>query len=90
MAITLTGTGSRVHPDGMSPDPEVPEKGQRRRYITAYKLRILEEADRATEPGSAPATRRHARTPRQARAGPVTALGFVGKGADPNQGGDRY
>ncbi|MBA2313578.1 MAG: transposase [Actinobacteria bacterium] len=35
----------------MSLDPEVSEKAQRRRYSTAYKLRILEEADRATEPG---------------------------------------
>lgn len=35
----------------MSPDPEVPERPQRRRYIAAYKLQILEEADRATEPG---------------------------------------
>lgn len=52
MAITLTRTGSRVHPDGMSPDPEVPERPQRRRpYSAAYKLQILEEADRATEPG---------------------------------------
>jgi len=35
----------------MSPDPEVPQKAQRRRYSAAYKLQILEEADRATEPG---------------------------------------
>lgn len=27
-------------------DPEVPEVGRRRRHTTAYKLRILEEADR--------------------------------------------
>lgn len=51
MAITLTRTASRVHPDGMAPDPEVPEKARRRRYSTAYKLQILEQADRATEPG---------------------------------------
>lgn len=51
MAITLTRTGARVHPDGMSPDPEVPQKAQRRRYSAAYKLQVLEEADRATEPG---------------------------------------
>jgi transposase-like protein len=37
---------------GASPgDPEVPEKPVRRRYDAAYKLRILEEADRCTEPG---------------------------------------
>jgi transposase-like protein len=35
----------------MSPDPEVPQKAQRRRYSAAYKLQIIEEADRATEPG---------------------------------------
>lgn len=51
MAITLTRTASRVHPERMSQDPEVPEKAQRRRYSAAYKLEILEEADRATEPG---------------------------------------
>ncbi len=51
MAITLTRTASRVHPDGMSPDPEVPGRPQRRRYTAAYKLQILEEADRAAEPG---------------------------------------
>lgn len=31
--------------------PEVPEKASRRRFDAAYKLRILEEADRCTEPG---------------------------------------
>ncbi|MBA3432118.1 MAG: transposase [Actinobacteria bacterium] len=31
--------------------PGSPEKAQRRRYSAAYKLQILEEADRATEPG---------------------------------------
>ena len=51
MTTTLTRSASRVHPDGMSPDPEVPQKAQRRRYSAAYKLQILEEADRANEPG---------------------------------------
>ena len=32
-------------------NPEVPEKAKRRRFDAAYKLRILEEADRCTEPG---------------------------------------
>jgi len=32
------------------PDPEVPAKARRRRHSAEYKL-ILEEADRATEPG---------------------------------------
>lgn len=32
-------------------NPEVPEKAQRRRFEAGYKLRILEEADRCTQPG---------------------------------------
>ena len=32
-------------------DSEVPEKAKRRRFDAAYKLRILEEADRSTGPG---------------------------------------
>ena len=51
MSISLTRPGPRVHPDGMSPNPEVPEKPQRRRFTAEYKLQILEQADRATEPG---------------------------------------
>lgn len=31
--------------------PEVPEKAKRRRFDAAFKLRILNEADRCTEPG---------------------------------------
>ena len=33
-------------------DPEVPEKARRRRFEAAYKLQILEEAERATDPGA--------------------------------------
>lgn len=33
------------------PDPEVPERAQRRQFSAAYKQRILEEADRCTEVG---------------------------------------
>jgi transposase-like protein len=33
------------------PDPEVPERPVRRRFGAAYKLRIVEEANAATEPG---------------------------------------
>ena len=33
------------------PNPEVPEKAQRRQFSTAYKQRIVEEADRCTELG---------------------------------------
>lgn len=51
MSISLTRPAGRVHPDGMSPDPEVPEKPQRRRFTAQYKLDILEQADRATKPG---------------------------------------
>lgn len=32
-------------------EPEVPEKARRRRFEAACKLRIVEEADRLTEPG---------------------------------------
>lgn len=34
------------------PDPEVAAKAQRRRFSAEYKLRIVEEADRATDPGA--------------------------------------
>ena len=54
MAITETRSGSRAHAEGMPesrPDPEVPAKARRRRYSAEYKLQILEEADRASEPG---------------------------------------
>lgn len=33
------------------PDPEVEPKAQRRRFTAAYKLRILEQANRCTSPG---------------------------------------
>ena len=32
-------------------DPEVVDKPLRRRFAASYKLRIVEEADRCTEPG---------------------------------------
>ena len=32
-------------------DPEVPEKARRRRFSAKYKLRILDEADRCSQPG---------------------------------------
>lgn len=34
-----------------TPDPEVVPQAKRRRFTVEYKLRILEEADRCTEPG---------------------------------------
>ena len=39
------------NPGPGSPDPEVSEKPQRRRFAVEYKLSILEETDRAAEPG---------------------------------------
>ncbi len=36
---------------GGPPDPEVPEKPTRRKFPAEYKRRILQEADRCTEPG---------------------------------------
>jgi transposase len=38
-------------PNNSKANPEVPEKPVRRRFEAAYKLRILEEADRCSEPG---------------------------------------
>ena len=35
-----------------TPDPEVVAKPKRRRFTAEYRLRILEEADRCTEPGA--------------------------------------
>jgi len=35
----------------LKPDPEVLEKPERRTFTTAYKINILEETDRCTEPG---------------------------------------
>ena len=40
---------SKSHPDL---NPEVSEKAHRRRFTAAYKLKILEEIDQASEPGS--------------------------------------
>ena len=37
---------------GSVPDPEIPEKAKRRRFNAQYKLDILDEYDRATEPGA--------------------------------------
>ncbi len=37
--------------DAGGPDPEVVPRATRRRFGAAYKLRIVEEADRCTKPG---------------------------------------
>jgi transposase len=42
---------SVTNPTIKRPDPEVPEKAQRRQFSAAYKQRILEETDRCTELG---------------------------------------
>ena len=44
-AIPVAGNGRPI------PDPAVPEKPLRRRFTAEYKLRVLREADRSTEPG---------------------------------------
>jgi transposase-like protein len=53
MTVTMTAPRTRVDPEAMPspPDPEVPEKARRRRFSAEYKLAILREADRCTEPG---------------------------------------
>jgi transposase-like protein len=43
-----------MHAERMAevPDSEVPERAKRRRFTAGYKLAILEELDRAVEPGA--------------------------------------
>jgi len=41
----------KVSAGAVGGESEVPEKAQRRRFEAAYKLRIVGEADRLTEPG---------------------------------------
>ena len=43
--------GQEVPAEAGGSGPEVPEKANRRRFEAAYKLRILEEADKLTESG---------------------------------------
>ena len=47
----MTGTGAEAGQGGGAPDPEVIAKPTRRQFSAAYRLRILEEADRCTRPG---------------------------------------
>jgi transposase len=51
MLSTQTPLNGQVHA-GPMPDPEVPDRPVRRRFSAAYKLAILAEIDRATEPGA--------------------------------------
>ncbi len=41
----------KVSPEDKYPNPEVKGKGSRRRFSTAYKLKILSEAENCTESG---------------------------------------
>src|SRR5512133_3916190 len=63
MTVTRTAPRTRVDPGAMPspPDPEVPEKAKRRRFSAEYKLAIVREADRCTEPGQIGALRRRER-----------------------------
>ena len=60
MLTIQTPVNGRVHA-GPMPDPEVPERPRRRRFSAAYKLAILAEIDRATEPGATGAILRRER-----------------------------
>jgi transposase len=50
----MTTSGNGAHPGRVTdvPDPQVPERATRRRFTAAYKLRIVEAYDAATEPGA--------------------------------------
>jgi transposase len=50
-ARRATGVPSSSETAATRPDPEVPEKIPRRRFTTAYKLRMLKEYDACTVPG---------------------------------------
>ena len=56
----MSGLDGPVHARTM-PDPEVPERPRRRRFSAAYKLAVLAEVDRATEPGAVGAILRRER-----------------------------
>ena len=48
MEQTMTAQAAPVHAGEMDkPDPEVPERAQRRRFSASYKMRILAETDKA-------------------------------------------
>jgi len=51
--------GTQAWPMDQVPDPEVPERPTRRRFAAAYKAAILDELDRAIEPGGALQQPRH-------------------------------
>jgi transposase len=43
--------GGRAAPGDVVPDPELVERGSRRRFSAAYKLSIVREADQCSKPG---------------------------------------
>jgi transposase-like protein len=57
---TTSSEPERPLAPGPVPDPQVPEKAERRRFTAEFKLQVLREADRCAEPGSIGALlRRH-------------------------------
>ena len=50
-ATGVSAVGVERGPRPAEPDPEVPERAQRRRFSGAYKLRILHAVEACTEPG---------------------------------------
>ncbi len=50
-ATTASTLRALAHAKGV-PDPEIPEKATRRRFSARYKLDVLDEYDRLTEPGA--------------------------------------
>ena len=49
--VRAPGTGEAKRSAAAPADPEVVDRPPRRRFSPSYKLRIVEEADRCTEPG---------------------------------------
>ncbi len=54
MTALLTASPNGAHAGRVTdvPDPQVPARATRRRFTAAYKLRIVEAYDAATEPGA--------------------------------------
>ena len=75
------GTGEAKRSAAAPADPEVVDRPLRRRFSPSYKLRIVEEADRCTEPGEVGQVLRreglyssHLTTWRKAASGSLKAL----------------
>ena len=60
MLSPINGVDGPAH-SGPMPDPEVLERPRRRRFTAAYKLAVLAEVDRASEPGQVGAILRRER-----------------------------